>query len=1066
MKRTIHHPPESKQGRTYWRSLGEYARTADFEEWLHREFPAGAAEWENDPLSRRNFIRLMGASLALAGLSLSGCRRPEAHLVPFTQSPEWVIPGKKLSFATAQPRRRGAIPLLATTFDGRPIKLEGNPLHPMSQGATDNHAQASILDLYDPARRQHLTRAGKKAQPAEWDAEISRIRDEAKSSAGASLAILADEQLSPTRERLRTDLQRQFPQLTWATYEPLSPGRDLEASSLVFGDNTEFRPNLSAASTILAIDCDFLGSDEGDINDTRGFASGRRTRKPGDSTNRLYVVEPRFTLTGTMADHRLRLRSSAAGPFLLELARQIRAAKPSADLNSLLSQSPDLSLPEGVDPAWIRECAADLVAHGNRSLILIGRRLPVPLQALGLALNAALGSVGSTLLVQPRRTSPSSTLAQLAGKIRSGSIQTLVILGGDPVYNAPADLNWTAIQSAVPNTIHLSPISNATSKASTWSVPGTHFLESWGDALAQDGSYLSIQPMIQPLWAGESQLELLCRLLGQPKPIGPALIRETFASRTSQSGEKLDQGWNDFVREGFLLSPSPTANQKTVNLNAVAGLLSRVENSPTEDPASLEAIFSQSGAVDDGRYANNGWMQEWPDPMTKLTWDNAILLSQETAQSLGLKNDIIKGILVADVVQATLQGRSIEAPALIVPGHANFTATLPLGYGQEDLGPVAKGAGFDAYRLRTTTADYQTTGLQLKRTGRTRELAVTQEHQVMEGRDLVREATVGEFQKNPAWVKTVGMDSHMPPNQTFYPSPKLDGMHQWAMVVDLSTCTGCNACVTACTAENNIPIVGKDQVMKGREMHWIRVDRYFTGEPDSPESVSQPIACMQCENAPCETVCPVNATVHNDEGLNVMAYNRCIGTRYCANNCPYKVRRFNFFDYNQRALDKLYWGPLAPKGTEETIKLQKNPNVTVRMRGVMEKCTFCVQRIEDAKITARVRARDSADLKIPTGTLKTACQQACPAEAIVFGDLLDESAEVTKLRALPQNYSLLEYLNVRPRLTYLGRIRNPNPAMPGARTSYIPSHGHGENHSQGHGEAHPASGHENSGDHK
>ena len=350
MKRTLHHPDPKPHGRAYWRSLGEYAKTPDFEEWIHREFPAGAAEWDLDPLSRRNFIRLMGASLALAGLSLSGCRRPEAHLVPFTQSPEWVVPGKKLSFATAQPRRRGALPLLATTFDGRPIKMEGNPLHPMSQGASDNFAQASILDLYDPARRQHLTRGGKKVQPADWDAEILRIQDEAKSTAGASLAILADEPLSPTRERLRSELLRQYPQATWATYEPLAPGRDLEASSLVFGDNSEFRPNLSAASRILSVDCDFLGSEEGDLADTRGFSSGRRTRKPGDSTNRLYVVEPRFSLTGTMADHRLRLRSSAAGAFLLELARQIRAAKPSAELNSLLSQSPDLALPEGVDP--------------------------------------------------------------------------------------------------------------------------------------------------------------------------------------------------------------------------------------------------------------------------------------------------------------------------------------------------------------------------------------------------------------------------------------------------------------------------------------------------------------------------------------------------------------------------------------------------------------------------------------------------------------------------------------------------------------------------------------------
>ena len=1047
MKRILQHPTTPNTGRTYWRSLGEYARTPDFEEWLHREFPKGAAEWENDPLSRRTFLRLMGASLALAGLSLSGCRRPEAHLVPFTQSPEWVVSGKKMSFATAQPRRRGSIPLLATTFDGRPVKMEGNPLHPVSQGATDNHAQASILDLYDPARRRFLTRGNQKATPEEWSAEIKRIRDEASKSAGSSLAILAEETLSPSRERLRAELLRQFPQATWAVYDPLNSGRDLAASALAFGPGTDFRPQLSAASTILSLDCDFLGSDEGDLPDTRGFASGRRSRKPGDKMNRLYVAEPKFSLTGTMADHRLRLRASATGALLLELARQIRSIQPSAELNTLLQQAPDLALPKDVDSAWIRECAADLVAHGKTSLILVGRRQSVTIQAIALALNASLGAVGTTLLVAPQLNSPASSLSDLADKIRRGSIRTLVLLGGDPVYNAPADLDWASLQASIPSTIHLSPFFNATSARTTWFIPGTHYLESWGDTLAVDGSYLSIQPTIQPLWSGESQLEFLTALTDQPKAVGPSVIRETLASRTKLTGDKLEQAWQDFVREGFVPT-SIVGSSRSINTSAIAPLLSSIDPTPASDTAALEAVFAHSGAVDDGRYANNGWMQEWPDPMTKLTWDNAILISKETADSLGLKNELNKGTLIADVVLATLAGRTVEAPILIAPGHVNFAVTLPVGYGQENLGPVAKGSGFDAYRLRSSTEDYLTQGLTLKRTGRTRELAVTQEHQVMEGRDLVREATVKEFEEKPDWVKKVGMDAHNPPNQSFYKNPKLTGDHQWAMVIDLSTCTGCNACVTACTAENNIPIVGKDQVIKGREMHWIRVDRYYTGEPDEPESVSQPVACMQCENAPCETVCPVNATVHNEEGLNVMAYNRCIGTRYCANNCPYKVRRFNFFDYNQRSLDKLYLGPLAPKGTEETIKLQKNPNVTVRMRGVMEKCTFCVQRIEEAKIGARVRARDSADLGIPSGTLQTACQQACPADAIVFGDLKNEKDEVGKLRSLPQNYSLLDYLNVGPRLTYLGRIRNPNPAMPGAKLHYIPSHGHAESHPQ------------------
>ena len=1058
MKRVLQHPPAPANGRTYWRSLGEYSKTADFEEWLHREFPAGAAEWEQDPLSRRNFLCLMGASLALAGLGLSGCRRPEAHLVPFTQSPEWVVPGKTMSFATAQPRRRGAIPLLATTFDGRPIKMEGNPLHPVSQGNSDNHAQSSILDLYDPARRRHLTVKGKKATPEQLEAEIQRIRAEAASSGGATLGILADESVSPTRERLRADILRQFPQATWAVYEPLSPGYDTEASTAAFGAGTQFRADLNNASAILAVDCDFLGSDDGDLTDTRSFAAGRRIRKPGDKISRLYVAEPRFSITGSMADHRLRLRASEVGTFLLELGRQIRGIRASPELSAALNAAPDLSLPQGVDSAWIRECAADLVANGGRAVLLVGRRQPAAVQALGLAINSALGAIGTTLIVQPVFSSPAASIRDLTARLQAGAIKSLIILGGDPAYNAPADLAWAELLASVPASIHLASLPNATSTKTTWFVPGTHYLEAWGDALSPDGSYLSIQPAIQPLWAGESQLEFLCRIAGKAKPIGPALIKETFAARTNQSGLNLDSTWANLVREGFLPGPS-TSGQKTVNASSLAALAAKITEAPETSATALEAAFIASPAVDDGRYLNNGWMQEWPDPMTKLTWENAILISKKTGEAIGLRNEIVKGILVADVVRATLAGQTVEAPVLIAPGHVDFAVSLPLGYGQEELGPVAKGSGFNAYCLRRSDADYFASGLKLEKTGRTRQLAVTQEHQVMEGRDLVREATVAEFSKDPGWPKKVGMDSHIPPNQNFYNSPPLTGEHQWAMVVDLSTCTGCNACVTACTAENNIPIVGKDQVMKGREMHWIRVDRYFTGEPEEPEAVAQPVACMQCENAPCETVCPVNATVHNEEGLNVMAYNRCIGTRYCANNCPYKVRRFNFFDYNQRGLDKLYLGPIAPKGTEETIKLQKNPNVTVRMRGVMEKCTFCVQRIEEAKISARVKARDSKDIRIPSGSLQTACQQACPADAIVFGDLKNEKDEVGQLRNLPQNYSLLEYLNVRPRLTYLGRVRNPNPAMPGARASYIPSHGHGDSHGQENGQGKSKGGH-------
>ncbi|NBU68322.1 MAG: hypothetical protein EBS49_01625 [Verrucomicrobia bacterium] len=727
MKRILHHPSGPANGRTYWRSLGEYARTPDFEEWLHREFPAGAAEWEQDPLSRRNFLRLMGASLALAGLGLGGCRRPEAHLVPFTQSPEWLISGKTMSFATAQPRRRGAVPLLATTFDGRPIKMEGNPLHPFSAGKSDNHAQASILDLYDPARRHHLAFQGKRAEAAQLDAEVQRLRSEATASAGATLAILADETCSPTRERLRTELLRQFPQATWAVYEPLSPGYDTEAATAAFGPGTQFRANLTNASTILAADCDFLGSEDGDLADTRNFAAARRVRKPGDKISRLYVAEPRFSITGSMADHRLRLRAGEVGAFLLELGRQIRGLRANAELNAALAAAPDLPLPHGVNPAWIRECAADLVASAGRSVVLVGRRQSSPIQALSLAINSALGAIGNTLAVQPAISARSTSIEDLASRMKAGAVKSLVILGGDPVYNAPADLSFASLLSTVPSSLHLAAQPNATSAKTSWFVPGTHYLESWGDALAADGSYLSIQPTIQPLWAGESQLEFLCRLAGHAKPIGPALIRETFAARTNQIGPALEQAWSDFVREGFLPSPPRSAATYTVNAAGVAALTAKIAGSSETSATSLEAAFVSSPAMDDGRYLNNGW--------------------------LGLRNEIIKGILVADVVRATLAGQTVEAPILVAPGHVDFAVSLPLGYGQDELGPVAKGSGFNAYRIRRTDADYIAPGLKLEKTGRTRQLAVTQEHQVMEGRDLVREAAVDEFNQDPGWVK-------------------------------------------------------------------------------------------------------------------------------------------------------------------------------------------------------------------------------------------------------------------------------------------------------------------------
>jgi molybdopterin-containing oxidoreductase family iron-sulfur binding subunit len=679
-----------------------------------------------------------------------------------------------------------------------------------------------------------------------------------------------------------------------------------------------------------------------------------------------------------------------------------------------------------------------------------------------------------------------------------------VILNGNPAYDAPADLNWSQLQESVETVVRFGYHVDETSVLSNWHVPAAHYLETWGDGVAADGSYCSQQPLIQPLFAGLSEIQLLAACCGQEIVDGPDEVKQTFARVSGSSSAK---AWNVFVRDGFL--------KKAIKgrASAPAASAASIKAPRALSTDNLEVVFVADQSVDDGRWANNGWMQEVPDPITKITWDNAAYISPKTAQDLGLFFKTIKGVETTDVVEISLGGNSIEIPIIMVPGHPDHTLTLPIGYGRELPGKVAKGVGFDVYPLRSSAQPAFAVGATVKAVGRRHGFAITQEHWSMEGRGIVREAPIDYFRQNPDFVGHLGLESHTPEknapdgkpmDQSFYKRPPFDYVnhHQWGMSIDLTTCVGCNACTIACQAENNIPIVGKDQVAKGREMHWIRIDRYYTGAskfesdggkeeiPNEPEMVTQPILCQHCENAPCETVCPVNATVHNEEGLNVMAYNRCIGTRYCANNCPYKVRRFNWFDYNQRQLDQLYISgrfkelgvmgtikqPYGPKGTEELIKMSKNPNVTVRMRGVIEKCTFCVQRLEMAKIQHKSsgirqdgKVITAAQKKLPTDSVKVACQQACPADAIVFGDLSDPESRVNKVRSRQQGYRLLEYLNTQPRITYLARLRNPNPKMPGAdlvAMSLINSiHAqHGGGHEAPHGQhddhaAHPATEH-------
>lgn len=1040
MKRIFQHPEEKSTGRKYWRSLEEYADTPEFRTWLEREFPEGASEMEVDGVSRRNFLRLMGASMALAGVGVAGCRRPEAYITPYTKSVEWQIPGKALLYATAMPTRSGAVPLVATTYDGRPTKLEGNSLHPASNGGTDAFAQASVLELWDPDRSRYYLNNGEQTDYRAFVAYLKEIATAQAGNGGAGLAVLLEEEKSPSVARMMEELRRVYPQVKIAVYESLGNEPEARVQSAALGTGSRLSLQFEKAEVVVSLASDFLGGEESNVQYLRDFSRRRRMSSTEDTPIRLYVAESRYTPTGGMADHRLRIRNREIPGLTVALARKV--AELTGD-SSIATLANGVETAGSVDQAWVDGLAADLVAHRGKSVLTVGRRQPEVVHALALAINNALGNIGQTVFALDEGIHvPTLSLKELVDEINNGQVKSLIIVGGNPVYNAPADFNFGEILGKVENTVRVGYWEDETSEKSGWHVPKAHYLESWGDGVGTDGTYTAVQPMILPIYDGLTTVDVLALLAGKDKPEGPEIVRETFDGRVAGAD---DDKWNLFLKNGFVEGTAPALRAFQPDFSAVKVVVDGSVPLASATADKFELVFAADYKVDDGRFVNNGWMQEVPDPITKITWDNALLISPASAKELGVKN--------GDLLQVTLDGRTLNVPALIAPGHADGSLTLSLGYGRTRTGHIGRGTGFNASVIRTSTTMLAAATVDVAVEGGTYELAVAHGHWTMEGRGLFRENTLENYRKDPTFASNVGMDSHIPPDFSLYKTAPLTAPEQWAMSIDLNTCTGCLACIIACQAENNIPIVGKEQVIHQREMHWMRIDRYFATvdeEDPNPEMVMQPVACMQCENAPCETVCPVNATVHSDDGLNVMVYNRCIGTRYCANNCPYKVRRFNFFDYNQRQLDKLYLGPLGPKGTEESIKLSKNPNVTVRMRGVMEKCTFCVQRIEEARIEARVAAGASDNVKIPTDRIKTACQQVCSAEAIVFGDKNDPESAVTRLRESDRNYVTLKYLNVRPRISYLARIRNPNQNIPGAeKVGMINGAGHDD-----HGDAH------------
>jgi MoCo/4Fe-4S cofactor protein with predicted Tat translocation signal len=1071
-----------RSGKKYWRSLEELADTPQFREFVAREFPQQAEEW-HDPIERRTFIKLMGASLALAGLS--GCVfQPPEKIVPYVNQPEEHVPGKSLFYATAAPLFGAAIPILVRSNEGRPTKIEGNPDHPNNKpnefppdkplwgprgsSANDIFTQASILNLYDPDRSQTLTF---REEIRTWTGFVGEMRsalDEQRANQGRGIRFLTESIISPSLGAQMRELLTALPQARWHQWEPANHDNAHGGAMMAFGQpvNTTYR--FDQAQRILSLDCDFLSPTfPGYVRYSREYISRRQVTEKYREMNRLYVVETTPSNTGAMADHTWEVKPSE----FEGIARTIGSA--------LTSQSPT-----STNVPWIDAVVRDLQQHRGASLVVAGEEQPPIIHALAHAMNNALGNTGKTVFyTDPLEVNPveqRQSLHDLVRDLEGGLVDLLVIIGGNPVYNSPVDLKLTfeRLQKAKLR-VHLSEYRNETSALCHWHVPAAHYLESWGDTRSYDGTVTIIQPLIEPLYEGRTAHEMLAvfsdqydrrpydivksfwqaqRQAGNNQGLAQTTTNQqtsttpttgaanTQANQASQStqgnlanqqtpaaspspsaSQDFETWWRKSIHDGYI--ENSAFQQKTVSLNSAWGA---EQPQPAQQPAAgtFELVFRTDPSIHDGRFANNGWLQELPKPLTKVTWDNVAIVSPNSAQQLaGDRNrGAVKGrehyVPLVDITNQ--HGQSIRAPLWIVPGQPDGVVTVHLGYGRTLAGrvgsPQGEQVGFDAYQIRTSFEPWSMSGVRVQNTGLEYVLATTQLHFNLEDpkfstdeRDIVRTETLEEFLHGE---KMKHNEQHVHPS--LYPDHHWDYRNQgentpnyaWGMAIDLNNCIGCNACTIACQSENNIPVVGKNEVVRSREMHWIRVDTYFRGfDPNHPEGVNfMPVPCMHCETAPCEPVCPVHATVHSAEGLNDMVYNRCVGTKYCSNNCPYKVRRFNFFLYQD-------W-------TTPTYQLMRNPEVSVRSRGVMEKCTYCVQRIQNGKIQAELE-----DRRVQDGEIVTACQAVCPTEAIVFGDVNDPNSRVSKLKQNERNYSVLGELNTRPRTTYLGQLKNPNPEI-------------------------------------
>ncbi len=1197
--------------KTHWRSEADLANTPEFRAAAAAEFPGFENVFESageavpaddrDPataaLHRRQFFALSAAALGLAGVA--GCRRPDLEILPFASVPEeqWQnqVPGKPTFYATSFPRAGGAFPVLVESHDGRPTKVEGNPRHPASGGATDVHAQAAVLDLYSPDRVMNDKYPGvmERGQSRRWEDFDAAIATLVKAN-GEGFYVLAGQAPSPALRMVRDHMKAKLPQASWHGYEAIDTANALEGAKIAFGSPLCVEYDFAKADRVLALDCDFLGGGPEQVRNSQAFIARRTADTPDDRArmNRLYVVESTYTVTGTMADHRLRLPASRIGDFLVAVAKELKV--PAAE---------GLKAPADLPEKWVKAVAKDL-REGGRALatigdldhrygtniVIVGPRQPAWVHALAHALNLHRDgtSTGVTFREPPAEVVADKPLAGLVADMNAGKVHTLLVVGGNPAFDAPADLGFKAALQKVTHKVRLGLFFDQTSEACDWHLPLAHDLEGWGDTEASDGTLCCVQPLIAPLngnrpatadpaspppRGGRTALEVLALMTQFAVPGVPNVkgrdaqgnttfsnpettsyliakqkaydtVRASFAARAkiAVTDKGFDARFNAYKQLGFL--PGSERPLKSVTLNSAAVTAALAKYTPAAVPTkdAVEVTFHPDYRVGDGRGSMNPWLLELPDPITKLVWDNAASVSPATAAAFKLKQ--------GDRVKLTVAGRAVEVPVYVLPGQADFSVALPVGFpGEMRISRVPEGGGFDVYPARTTAALHTAAGCKLEPTGKTFDLVTTQEHgTIPEGRDIVREevataghaghaasaeqiaAAHGAGQKDQpghsreltvltspaehghANPLKVGFppDGHVTEGdlkkefQGGYGNPQvtdaqrnnarekqerfpldlarpaeLDAQFQWGMVIDLNSCTGCSACLIACQMENNIPVVGKAEVKRNREMHWIRIDRYFTGTggTEEPTIVTQPVACVHCEAAPCESVCPVNAALHSPEGLNLQVYNRCIGTRYCANACPYKVRRFNWFDFNKRGLDELRVPtPFARDGMNfrgtgvpETLKMSKNPDVTVRMRGVMEKCTYCVQRLEAGKYGAKIAATQVAQgrkaaatdetfrhagpasayrkpkdpkaagydldargrVVVPDGVIQTACQEACPTRAITFGNTLDPASKVFAAKKAAGDYLLLGELNTKPRTSYRPRVRNPNPELMG-----------------------------------